>query len=315
MLNSRIRKSILLLAAILLITFFAASNVHAQAPEATKIRVEITDGGFQCAGGKPTANCLGVQEGLFTIEVEQGQLVELTIVWAHKAYPGEEHIIVLEGYKLETDKLNPSNREATFKFIADKGGTFGFKCDLECDIHDYLQRGRLRVKRTGSNIMAAGYTPTTLNVSLSSPVIAGGEIASLMTTLRDDKGVPVSKAEVRFYLDTDFISTKGKMEIGVAKTDANGAAFFEYKPTLDMPKHTITARFEGLGVYAESQKIVQIELVGEPTPAYSVAPIGTEEVGTWAARAFIFVLAGVWTTYSFVLFQVFAISREGKQDA
>ncbi|MBI4674090.1 MAG: hypothetical protein HY741_20795 [Chloroflexi bacterium] len=56
--------------------------------------VEINDGGFNG------------QTGDFTIEVNQGDLVELTFTWAHQGYVNEEHVMVLEGYKLEWDKLD-----------------------------------------------------------------------------------------------------------------------------------------------------------------------------------------------------------------
>ena len=291
-----------------LLLAISPSSARAQAPAPVKIRVQITDTGFACE--TKSANCLDNQNGIFTIQVEQSSLVELTIVWAHKAYAQEEHIIIVEGYKLETDKLNATHREAVLKFIADKSGTFGFKCDLDCDVHDHLQKGQVRITRGGGGGAATALTPTTLTISPSASILAGGELVTLMTTLKDASGAPVSKAEVHFSVDADFVGTSGKMEIGMAKTDANGVAFLDYQPTLNAEQQKISAHFEGLGIYAESQQSTQIQVVGSPHDAYKTAPMGTENIAQVVAGAFIFVLLGVWTTYGFIVSQVFNIWRD-----
>ena len=310
MFNPWIRKIIPLFGVIILAVIPWLANTtpaRAQAPTPVKIRVQLTDTGFACE--TKTANCLGDENGIFTIQAEQGSLVELTIVWAHKSYTQEEHIIVVEGYKLETDKLNPSNREGVLKFVADKPGTFGFKCDLDCDIHDHLQKGQIRITRGGSGA-AAVLTPTKLAISPSASILAGGEQVTLMTTLKDATGAPVAKAEIHYSVDADFVGTTGKMEIGVAKTDANGVAFFDYQPTLDAEQQKISAHFEGMGIYAESQQTTAIQVVGMPHDAYKTAPIGTENLAHIVAVTFIVVLLGVWTTYGFIVSQVFNISRD-----
>ncbi|MBI4199883.1 MAG: hypothetical protein HY535_05380 [Chloroflexi bacterium] len=299
--------------------------------EAVKIRVDLTDGGFN---GEP---------GDFVLEVEQGHVVEMTFVWAHVGYVEEEHIMLLEGYKLETEKLNFQNREGTIKFIADKPGTFVFKCDLDCDVHDYLQRGYLKVKRAGSAppptqegqgtgsptgaapsgatasgsgtapssgqaVPVAGPTllPTKLSVSPSSWV-TGGEPITLMAVLTDAKGKPVPKAEVRFSLDTDFAGTKGQVALGVAKTDGNGVAFLDYQPTLGARRHAIAASFEGQGLYDESQQVIQVEEVGVPPSAYTMPPIGLAGFRHWAPRALVLTIVVVWATFGFILYQALGV--------
>lgn len=245
--------------------------------------------------------------GEFTIEVEQGQLVEMTFEWAHRAYPQEEHIIVLEGYKLETEKINSVHRQGTIKFIAEKPGTFTFKCDLDCDLHEHLQRGHVKIKASGS-AGAAARTPTNLVMTPSS-WRTQGEIVSLMTVLKDNKGAPISKAEVRYFVDAEFVNVKDKMEIGIAKTDSNGVAFLDYRPTFATPKQKITAVFEGMGIYAESQQAIEIEETAPLPPAYTPAPAGLDDIRRYAPFALAAAVLGVWTTYGFVLFQVFKIFR------
>ncbi|MBE0609496.1 MAG: hypothetical protein IH609_08960, partial [Dehalococcoidia bacterium] len=100
--STRRRLSFVFFALILSVALFNASApplaVHAQeAP--VQITVKVTDGSFE-----PTV-----------IEVEQGKLVELTFVWSHVAYLEEEHIMVIPGYKLETEKIDAEHRETTVK--------------------------------------------------------------------------------------------------------------------------------------------------------------------------------------------------------
>jgi hypothetical protein len=271
--------------------------VQAQGPEPVKIRVAVDDVGFN---GNP---------GDFTIEVEEGALVELTFVWAHQAYLQEEHIIILEGYNLESDKITADNRETTVKFIADRPGNFSFRCDIECDLHDYLQQGHLKVTRRGGGGGAATFTPTVLRVTPSSWV-TGGDPINLMVVLQDVHGTAVPKAEVYFTLDAEFAGTRGEMEIGRAKTDAHGVAFLDYQPLLGVRQHKITAHFEGLGIYDESQQAIEIQELGMPPTAYTLAPIGLESIRHWAPTAFMLVLVGIWIAFGYVLYQVVAIARQ-----
>lgn len=263
------------------------------------IIIEITDTGFNGKSGE------------LALEVEQGQTVELTFVWAHKANLREEHIIVVPAYKLETEKLTATNRQATLKFIADKPGSFDFKCDLECDIHDHLQRGTLKVKRSGgADAVGSASALVATNLRLSSSAgVAGGGPVTVMAVLRDVRGAPVPRAEVRFLADTTFIGRSGKAEIGKAKTDPNGVIFFVYQPTIDTQKQTISAHFEGAGVYDESQQTVEIEVAGKVPAAYTEVPVGLSAVRTWAPRVLILVLLSIWSTFAYVAYQGSQIRR------
>ncbi len=259
-----------------------------------KLRVEVNDAGF-----KPEA-----------IKVEQGQVVELTFVWAHVGYVQEKHVMVLDigGQRLEWEEINFEKREATQQFFADKPGTFGFNCDLDCDIHDYLQKGTLKITRGSGGSGAPAYTPTALNLSASSLVTAGDPVV-LTVALRDTQGKPVPKAEIRFLQDTSFAGAKAQMEIGVAKTDANGVAFLEFQPVMAERQQTITATFAGMGLYAESQEAIQLTEAGIPPPAYKTAAIGLEPLRRWAPLALAGIILGVWTTFGFVMFQALSVAR------
>jgi hypothetical protein len=274
-----------------------AHHVHAQ--DAVRIRVEVTDDGFN---GVP---------GDLTIDAPQGQLVELTFVWAHRLHTHDEHIMVLDGYKLESDKITAQNRETTLRFVADKAGTFGFKCDLDCEAHDVLQRGRLRVRAGAGVSSAASLSPTTLAVVPSSREVTNG-VVTLMTTVKDEKGAPIPKAPVRFLLETKFGGVKGRVAVGTATTDANGVAFLHYQPTTGGPQ-TITARFEGQGIYAESERAAEIDVQNTP-PSYAIEPIGLETVRGAAPAALALVVLALWATFAFVLYQAIGIARVRRRE-
>jgi hypothetical protein len=130
-----------------------------------------------------------------------------------------------------------------------------------------------------------------------------------MTVLKDAKGAPVEKAEVRFFVDAEFAGVKNKMVIGRVKTDANGVAFLDFKPTLATRQQKITAVFEGMGIYGESEQAVEITQVGTPPPAYIIEPAGLDAIRHWAPLGLALVVGSIWAIYGFVLFQVFGIFR------
>ncbi|MBI3973798.1 MAG: hypothetical protein HY332_21180 [Chloroflexi bacterium] len=261
--------------------------------------VPITDDGF---GGKA--------EG-FSVEVEEGQVVELTFVFAHQVHLGERHIIVLTGYGLETDEINFYNREGTLRFVASRPGQFEFKCDLDCEIHHLLKSGHLIVRRAGAGAAggasaASAIVKTALSLEPSTFFAAGGPL-TLKATLKDAKGAPVSKAPLRFFVETEFVGRKGQMEIGAAKTDAAGTAAVQFEPTTagTLP---ITVTFEGMGLYGDSSVAVEVQSLS-PSPAYTVAPIGLDAVRAWAPRIVILVLLGIWATFGYVVYQAYRLAR------
>ena len=283
----------------------------AQAPtDAVNIRVETVDDGLRCV---PDASpgCSVDEDGQFIIEVEQGRLVNLTFVWAHVGWVQEEHVMILDGYKLETESLTFANREETMVFIADKPGRFAFKCDLECEVHDFL-KGELKVSAGGSGSGAAVFTPTSLSISPSSFVTLGAPV-TLTLMLRDPDGQPVSKSEVSVFVDAEFGGTKAKMLVGSVKTDSNGVAFFEYEPTSNAIEHEITARFEGGGIYAESESSVVIERIGEPSVADPGTPSGIENWRGSAPAALAGATVVVWVLLGLVLLNALSLRLVRKE--
>jgi hypothetical protein len=267
-----------------------------------QIRVEINDDGFNHNGG-----------GDFNIDVELGQVVELTFVWAGEKNPDDEHIFVVDGYNLKSGKINSTHRETTLKFVADKVGTFDFKCDIDCENHDLLQKGHLNVK-AGSGGTGTGSedarTPTSLAVTASAP--EAGAATTLTAVLTDADGAPVPDVEVTFSADAEFVSTKGQMEVGKAKTNADGVATIDYQPIPEAQK--ITAHFEAVGLYGASQQTIEIKQTGTGS-TYKMAPVGLENapkswaLNHWGPLAILALVVGSWLVFGYVLYQVFGIAR------
>lgn len=272
----------------------AAQSAASGGQDVQKIRVEITDNGFN---GRPD----------FTLEVDQGRQVELTFVFAQKGTLGDGHIVMLKGYGVETPEINYYNPEATLKFIADKPGTFEMTCDLDCEIHDKLQKAHLKVTAGAvSGGAAVTYLPTTLS-AYPSAWETSGEPVQLSLSLKDGSGSPVPRANVRVFVETEFAGTKGRMEIAGLKTDAKGAAVASYKPTFP-GRQVVTAQFEGVGLYAESQQSFQLQ-VKDVEPAYVVGPRGLEGVSDRIPIGIALVMASIWSTFGFVVFHVYRIGR------
>jgi hypothetical protein len=301
--------SIILLWASALALTPLAGAVHAQEHEPLRIVLETTDAGYSCLEG---CDVVLVDENPWgpTIEVSQGQLVEIVFVWGHQAYPREEHIMVLEEYNLEWDEITYHDREASLQLIADKPGTFTFKCDLKCDLHDYMQRAYLKVTEGNEVSSAAARVDTSLTLNASpSPWVAAGESVTVQSVLKDKEGAPVPRADVVFYLDAEFAGVQEKMEVGKGRTDAGGMTAFEFRPTLAMEYQNITARFEGMGIYAQSQEVIELQVFGEPPPAYPLVPIGLESIRFGLSLGFVAVVLSVWMVFAVVAYQIVRIAR------
>jgi hypothetical protein len=102
------------------------------ASDVARIRVELDYKGFNGAPG-------------FVIDVQVGQRVELTFVWADTAMPDNGHRMIIEDLGLKTPLLTVDNREATLSFIADRAGSFELECNWRCEGHENLKDGILRV--------------------------------------------------------------------------------------------------------------------------------------------------------------------------
>lgn len=301
-----LRKHLRLLGASLLVGFLLvpvglfSSGVAYAAPgqDPVKLRIEITDNGLN-------------GQASYTAEVQQGQTVEITFVFAQKQIVGDDHIMEVKGYNVETKDINFTNKEQTVTFVASKTGAFDIVCAIDCGIHGKLQRGQLNVvPATGSaaatnaaNVVAA----TSMNLVSSAQQVDGSPVR-LTANLKDSSGSPITRAEVHFYTEAEFAGTKGEMEIGSAQTNENGAAAMTYKPT-ETGNQKITAKFEGAGLSGPTEQSTEL-LVKSAQPAYTVAPRGLEALSDLGPWMIILIIATVWSIFFLVLYQIYRILKE-----
>ena len=217
-------------------------------------------------------------------------------------------------------RIGNESRRAQLQFIADQPGGFTFECDLDCELHDYIQFGKLKVGRGGGAGGVANYTPTSVKVTPSTWATAG-ENVTLMAVLQDENGVPVPKAEIRFALKTEYTGVPAQMDLGAAQTDANGVAFFDFRPTVAGPRQVVTASFAGVGLLDASEQSIDIIQAGPPKPAYQVnqgSLAGLRRQGpVWLGVG----VAAVWLVLAYVVFQTAGVAwtdrsgrAEGKGD-
>jgi plastocyanin len=276
----------------LLIAWSPKLATVASADGPVQITVKITDNGFE-----PNS---------FT--VEQGQSVELTFVWAQVAHPDDEHIITIDAYKLQSDKISSAHTQATVKFVASNTGTFTFKCDIDCDLHSSLQHGQIIVKPSAGGAAAASLQPTKLSVEPGA-VVAGGADLVVSAFLLDSSGQPIPKAEVMLMSNEQFVGKTGLVEVAMGKTDQAGLVKFDYTPT-HVGAQSLVLRFDGMGIYDKTEQAV----TSPSEPAFGPLVVGTgtdnlHGIKGLARIAFLLVILGVWSAFGFILYQAWSVRR------
>ena len=286
-----IGRSSLRLAALVIIVLTALAAFVPRpgyADDAVKLTVKVTDAGFEPA----------------TVTVSQGQLVELTFEFAQTAYPDDEHVFTIDGYKLTTDKIDKNHKTATVKFIATKVGVFPFSCDIECAIHEPLQTGQLKVTAGGG--AGAALTPTKLQIDPVANIAVRGDRVIVTATLKAVDGEPIPKADVTFLIEQQFVGTAGLMEVGTAKTGAAGVAQLVYRPRETDPKKMVV-RFSGQGIYDATEAAIQLpgNQVFGPPPKTAGSDILDLKRG--AKFGLIIVIVAIWGTFAFILYRAWSL--------
>lgn len=131
----------------------------------------------------------------------------------------------------------------------------------------------------------------------------------LTATVTDALGQPIAEAPVHFALKTTLLDVSGEVTLAEATTDADGVATAEYEPTFGGAMEAV-ARFEGVGFYEESEAPASFEVTQfEPAYVSQESPLGV--LRDWAPIALALVVLGVWSTFGFVIYQVFRVVRAG----
>ncbi|TAK76617.1 MAG: hypothetical protein EPO16_06925 [Dehalococcoidia bacterium] len=301
------RLLLLLFTGVVLLTGVLAVGARpaaAQTAEPVKIRVPITEQGFN---DKP---------GNFTINVRQGQLVEITFVWDQKIHMGDEHVFVLDGYNLETKTINASDREATWSFVADKAGTFRIKCDLECEIHDVLKSALLIVTPAGAAAPAGAAGATgpdsrpKSQLAIVAPVgSARGSQVDISVTASDAKGAPIPAARIVLAETVQFYGLDPQtVEVASATTGKDGVAVLQYLPRRT-GERALKVMLDGNAARAPSSLDLKLTIGDGPATYLVEPPAGIPGVNRFLVSA---IIVTVWGTMFIVTMHVVAIARAGR---
>jgi len=260
------------------------------------IRIEVSEEGFKNPNGK------------LPIVVEEGKEVEITFVYADVTSFNNKHIIHISGYNIDTEVLDKDNPEVTVKFIANKTGEFSFKCILDCVGHQNIQSGILVVQAASGD---GSQTAIKVTLALDAPDQSEtGQPLTLIALIKDEFNEPVADSLVKFFIESDFF-VNDLMDIGEVLTDEQGQAKIDYTPNQPGVLRAV-ARYEtGSGLEPiETEKTIDIKDNGKFLYQSRVGIQFPNGLLFWMVAVFI-VLAGVWSTFLYVLFQVNGISRIG----
>ena len=197
---------------------------------------------------------------------------------------------------------------------ADTEGNFHF----EAAVPDDLPSGSVEVRAT------SGEDSAVARVTLTGTAAAGELLATslvfvaeqeedghvlLTATLTDAEGQPIAAAPVHFALKTTLLDVAGEVTLAEATTDAEGVASAEYEPTFGGDMEAV-ARFEGVGFHGESEAAASFEVTRfEPAYVAEKSPLGV--LRDWVPLAVALVVVGIWSTFGFVIYQVFRVARAG----
>jgi plastocyanin len=229
------------------------------------------------------------------VQVTEGEVVELTFVLSEKDIATDNrHVLFLEGLNLESEELSPALPETTIRFTAETTGRILFKCTLYCTGHAAMQEGYIEVRPAGGAL--APPKATQISLAVGNPGGPGAK-AILRALLTDADGQPVEGVSVRFAQEAVLIRP-GWVHLGTARTDARGAALWEYRPFGTSLAAPIRAVFEGNVRFQPSVGTGQVQAQVVARPLVEAHEVRVPVLGPWLLWT---VLASIWLTFGYVI--------------
>ena len=256
-----------------------------------QLTVKITDDGFSPK----------------TVQVQQGQQVELTFQWAQTTNLDDQHVIAIDGYDVQTDTIDSDHTSSTITFSASKAGTFAFKCAIECAIHPALQGGALIVG-SGAGSAAAVSPPKPSIYTNASLISVQGDSVVIGAQLLSPTGVPMTKAVLHFLVQETFVNTTGLAEIGQATTGQDGIAQLVYRPSQTQGQQLVI-RYAGSAQYDPAEVHAQIPPSRLFAPQPAAPTVSLHGLRSWAPAMLLVVIVGIWATFVVLLVEVGGLGR------
>ena len=266
-----------------------------------QFRVEVSKNGFKNISENASENT----SGELRLEVQEGQEVEITFVYAENTSGDNPHILYISGYKIQTETMSKDNPEVTVKFTANKTGEFAITCIMECSGHQNLQDGKLVVlpaTESGSESIS------TVTLVMEAPdQTETGQTLTLVALVKDELDKPVADAQVKFFVESDLF-IKNLMEIGEMVTNEQGLAKIDYIPS-QAGVLRVVARYEAGSNLGQVETEKDVKITGSSKSFYQTL------VGIHFPNSFyiwmimiVVVIIGIWGTFLYVLSQVLYIS-------
>ena len=149
-----------------------------------------------------------------------------------------------------------------------------------------------------------------LSLRFGDSVVSGTPL-ELAVTLLDPAGNPIAGALISFSIPTEFLNNTGDMDIGWARTNADGVASLDYAPRIEGERE-IVASFDGNEIFTPSSITETLMVEQGPVSYRELSPVRVPGANKWMAAA---VLLVVWGLFLSSLVRIWLIARIGARTA
>jgi hypothetical protein len=138
-----------------------------------------------------------------------------------------------------------------------------------------------------------------------------GNMARLLAILHDSHGRPITDARIAFASPASFAGTVAEMELGEARTNAEGVAALDYQLRVE-GRNQFIARFHGDDEYQPVESSATTVATGTAQLSRRTAGVEVPVLGPWAI---VLVLMSVWSVYLIAMLLVSQIPNAGERQA
>lgn len=148
-----------------------------------------------------------------------------------------------------------------------------------------------------------------VNLTIQAPTQMNlGDQSVVTAVLKDSKGAPIPGATILFWRPGDFLSVSGAVELGSAKTNAQGIATFNYQAR-NQSIVTLNVSFSGNDQHDPANTSQDIKVLGSTQLYQSTAGVHLPGVTVWLLVG---ALTVAWSIYMGMMVLVTLIAPAGE---